>query len=84
MALTQWLIDKSALVRLSVSEDPESWGERIEGGLVRISMLTLLEVGYSSRATGDFRSQLKSAPLSATPVEYLTPGIEDRALDVQV
>ena len=84
MALTQWLIDKSALVRLSVSEDPESWGERIERGLVRISMLTLLEVGYSSRSASDFRSQLKSAPLSAMPVEYLTPGIEDRALDVQV
>lgn len=84
MALTQWLIDKSALVRLGVSDNPEEWAARIERGLVRISMLTLLEVGFSSRSAGEFRSQLRSGLLSAMPVEYLTPGIEDRALDVQL
>ena len=35
MALTDWLIDKSALVRLGSS--PEHWADRIERGLVRLT-----------------------------------------------
>lgn len=84
MAVSQWIIDKSALVRLSAAQDAVEWVHRIDRGLVRISTVTLLEIGFSSRSAGDLRSQLQSAPLSAMPVEYLTPGIEDRARDVQV
>ena len=43
--MTGWLIDKSALVRLSTCPDAEEWASRIQRGLVRISTLTRLEVG---------------------------------------
>ncbi|HEV8023746.1 MAG TPA: PIN domain nuclease [Candidatus Nanopelagicales bacterium] len=84
MAVSQWLIDKSALVRLGAATDVVEWVERIDRGLVRISTVTLLEIGFSSRSAGDLRSQMQSPPLSAMPVEYVTPGIEDRALEVQL
>ncbi|KAB7740589.1 PIN domain-containing protein [Nostocoides sp. F2B08] len=84
MAVTEWLIDKSALVRLAVSPDAELWAERIERGLVRITTVTRLEVGYSARTAKDARSMFTSPPVSAMPVEYLTPSIEDRAVQVQL
>ena len=83
MALTQWLIDKSALVRLANSPDVTEWADRIERGLVRITTVTRLEIGYSARSDADARSMFTTAPVSAMPVGYLTPAIEDRALQVQ-
>jgi predicted nucleic acid-binding protein len=80
--VTSWLIDKSALVRLGASPDAAEWASRIERGLVRISTVTRLEVGYSARSGIDLRSGLRTPPLSAMPVEYLTPAIEDRAVEV--
>jgi predicted nucleic acid-binding protein len=80
--VTTWLIDKSALVRLSASPDAGEWAERIERGLVRITTVTRLEVGYSARSGPDLRVGLQRPPLSAMPVEYLTPAIEDRAVEV--
>lgn len=80
--MTSWLIDKSALVRLGASPDAAEWASRIERGLVRISTVTRLEVGYSARSGTDLRSGLRTPPLSAMPVEYLTPTIEDRAVEV--
>lgn len=82
MEVTSWLIDKSALVRLGASPDAAEWASRIERGLVRISTVTRLEVGYSARSGTDLRSGLRTPPLSAMPVEYLTPAIEDRAVEV--
>ena len=84
MAVAGWLIDKSALVRLADSPDAAQWAERIERGLVRVTTPTLLEVGYSARTAAQARSVFRTPPLAAMPVEYLTPAIEDRALDVQV
>jgi predicted nucleic acid-binding protein len=84
VALAGWLIDKSALVRLADSPEAAQWAERIERGLVRITTATLLEVGYSARTAAQARSVFRTPPLSAMPVEYLTPVIEDRALDVLV
>ena len=81
--MTDWLIDKSALARLATSPDAADWATRIERGRVRISSITLLEVGYSARSAGDVRHGLTSAPLRWMPVEYLTPAIEDRAIEVQ-
>jgi hypothetical protein len=46
--VTSWLIDKSALVRLGASPDSAEWASRIERGLVRITTVTRLEVGYKS------------------------------------
>jgi predicted nucleic acid-binding protein len=80
--VTDWLIDKSALVRLGSSPDSEDWARRIERGLVRITTVTRLEVGYSARSGADLRAGLREPPVSAMPVEYLTPAIEDRAVEV--
>ena len=82
--MTEWLIDKSAMVRLADSPDAELWAERIERGLVRITTVTRLEVGYSARSGQDARSMFTSPPVSAMPAEYLTPSIEDRAVQVQL
>ncbi len=81
--MTAWLVDKSALVRLASSPDAAEWALRISRGLVRISTLTRLEVGFSARTAGDLRLSAAEPPLSAVPVEYLTPAIEDRAVAVQ-
>jgi predicted nucleic acid-binding protein len=80
--VTTWLIDKSALVRLAASPDAGEWASRIERGLVRITTVTRLEVGYSARTATDLRAGLRQPPVSAMPVEYLTPAIEDRAVEV--
>ncbi len=80
---TSWLIDKSALVRLGSSPDAEEWANRIERGLVAISTVTLLEAGFSARSAVELSRVMRSAPLAAMPVEYLSPAAEDRAVDVQ-
>jgi predicted nucleic acid-binding protein len=82
VAVTDWLIDKSALVRLASSRDAVEWAARIERGLVRIATVTRLEVGYSARSGPDLRAGWQRPPLSAMPVEYETPAMEDRALEV--
>jgi predicted nucleic acid-binding protein len=79
---TQWLIDKSAVSRLEASPDAEEWVQRIERGVVKITTVTLLELGYSARSQRDLRDVLHRPPIVAMPVEYLTPSAEDRALDV--
>jgi predicted nucleic acid-binding protein len=80
--VTSWLIDKSALVRLAASRDAAEWATRIERGLVRITTVTRLEIGYSARSGPDLRAGLAQPPLSSMPVEYLTPAIEDRSVEV--
>ncbi len=86
MGLTgqEWLIDKSALVRLADSPDRDVWANRIERGLVHISNVTRLEVGYSAQSGDIARREFRQSPLAAMPVEYLTPKIENRALEVQI
>jgi predicted nucleic acid-binding protein len=82
MAVTGWLIDKSALVRLEASADAAQWAARIERGLIRIATVKLLEAGYSARSGPDLRAELRRPPLAAMPVEYQTPAIENRAVEV--
>jgi predicted nucleic acid-binding protein len=81
--VTAWLIDKSALVRLASAAGAAEWASRIDRGLVRISTVTRLEVGYSARTATDHRTLLTEPPMSSMPVEYLTPKIEDRAVELQ-
>jgi len=81
--VTDWLIDKSALVRLGDAVDGQTWAERIERGLVRVSTVTRLQIGYSARTGDDLRVGLRRPPLASMPVEYLTPAVEDRAVEVQ-
>lgn len=82
--MTSWLIDKSALVRLADSPDAAEWANRIGRGLVRITTVTRLEVGFSARSGKQARAAWRAAPLAAMSVEYLTPAIEDRAVEVQL
>ncbi len=82
--MSRWLIDKSALVRLAFSPEANEWASRIQRGLVRISTITRLEVGFSARSASDLRTSIDRPPLSSMPIEYLTPAIEDRALAVQL
>lgn len=79
-----WLIDNSALVRLAASPDATEWATRIARGLVRITTVNRLEVGFSARSGTDLRAAGARPPLSAMPVEHLTPAIEDRAVEVQM
>jgi predicted nucleic acid-binding protein len=80
--VSAWLIDKSALVRLTASPDAAGWAERVERGLVRIATLTRLEIGYSARSGPEFRAGLRQPPMSSMPVEYQTPATEDRAVEI--
>jgi len=83
MGVTTWLIDKSALVRVADVDDAQAWAARVERGLVRISTVTRLEVGFSARSGAELRDAARRPPLSVMPVEHLTPAIEDRAVEVQ-
>jgi predicted nucleic acid-binding protein len=83
VAAKSWLVDKSAYIRLGDCRDAETRAARLQRGLVRISTVTRLEIGYSFRSGAQFRGEFGDPPLSCLPVEYLTPAIEDRALEVQ-
>ncbi|MDY7088450.1 MAG: PIN domain nuclease [Actinomycetota bacterium] len=86
MAVTSWLIDKSAYVRLQLGQatNRDEWSSRISRGLVRLSNITRLQIGYSARSGDTGRRQFTLPPLSLMPIEYLTPAIEDRAFQVQM
>lgn len=81
MAVAGWLIDKSALNRINSASD--EWLQRIQRGVVRISTVTLLEVGFSTRNGADHRATLGEPPVALMPVEHLTPAIETRAVEIQ-
>lgn len=81
--MSGWLIDKSAIARLHLAVEATEWASRIERGLVRICTVTRLEIGYSARSAEDHRSLLAEVPVASMPVEYLTPRIEDRAVELQ-
>jgi len=78
----EWLIDKSALVRLGASAEADAWAERIQRGLVRITTVTLLEIGYSARDARALDAGLHGPPVGSMPIEYATPIAEDRAVHV--
>lgn len=69
--------------RLGTSPDAETWASRIERGLVRITSITRLEVGYSARTAAGLRDGVSRPPLASMPVEYLTLAMEDRAMALQ-
>ncbi len=83
MGVNGWLIDTSALVRLDQAVDPEEWVQRIDRGLVRITTVTRLEIGISARSGDELRRTRQEPALLSMLVTYLTPTIEDRALEVQ-
>jgi predicted nucleic acid-binding protein len=79
----RWLIDKSAFSRLDQSPDFELWLSRINRGLVYVAGVTLLELGWSARSAADWRILVQGAPAVNLLIEYLTPAMEDRAIEVQ-
>ncbi len=83
MALTIWLVDKSALIRIPHSADASVWSARIDRGLLRITTITRLEIGYSARSGDELRAGATTPPIVLMPIEPLTPLIEARAIDVQ-
>lgn len=86
MAVTSWLIDKSAYARMQCGHAAraEEWNARIERGLVRLSTITRLEIGFSARSGDVGRETFGLPPLSLMPIERLTPAMEDRAFEVQM
>jgi predicted nucleic acid-binding protein len=64
VAVTTWLMDKSAYGRLAESADAQVWIDRIERGMVRISTVTRLEIGYSFRTAAQARTESVSPPLA--------------------
>ena len=84
MAVETWLIDTSAYARLHQSPDQEKWLERIERGLVSLSSVTALEIGYSFTGADHAKRQLDDGLLSYLVQDYMTPAIENRAREVQL
>ncbi|MGQ0632690.1 MAG: PIN domain nuclease [Sporichthyaceae bacterium] len=83
MGVTGWMLDKSAFTRLGDCASPELWIERISRGLVRITTVTRLEIGFSARSGAELRSEAGRPPLSLLTIEHLTPAMEARAVAVQ-
>lgn len=81
--MTNWLADKSALVRMGASPDAALWDDRIQRALVHITSATRLEIGFSARSGHDLRAGAARPPLSLLAIEYLTPPVEDRAIEIQ-
>lgn len=86
MAVTTWLVDKSAYVRMQAGQAATiaRWNSRIERGLLRLSTVTRLELGFSARSGEAGRTAFGLPPLSLMPIEHLTPAVEDRAFEVQM
>jgi predicted nucleic acid-binding protein len=79
----RWLIDKSAYVRLDESPDFDLWLNRINRGLLYASSVTLLEVGWSAKTGRHWRLLVEGPPTVNLLIEYLTPAMEDRAVELQ-
>lgn len=82
MAVTGWLIDKSALVRIGESKSVTKWAERIQSGLVHMSTITRLEVAYSARSAIELEKSFSMPPLTHLRIEPLSSAIEERAWEV--
>lgn len=86
MAVRSWLVDKSAYVRMQAGQAAgmAEWNSRIERGLLRLSTVTRLELGFYARSGEAAREAFRRPPLSLMPIEHLTPAVEDRAFEVQL
>lgn len=78
-----WVIDKSAYQRLLASPDADEWLARINRGLVRVTAVTLLAMGFSARNGPDWRGSVQRPPISLMPMLNVTPAMEDRVVEVQ-
>jgi predicted nucleic acid-binding protein len=83
VALTTWLIDTSAFHKLTQSPDLEVWLNRIDRGLVFVSPLTLLEVGYSLKSAQDHSVVFGSGIMRNLMKTELSSDAATKALDIQ-
>jgi predicted nucleic acid-binding protein len=77
-----WLIDTSALTRLSVPEVGEVLRPRIDAGRVAVTAVTWLEIGYTARSRSDHEDSQR-AVLERLQLVYGSPRSERRAIEVQ-
>ena len=77
-----WLVDTSALARLSVPEVGAVLLPRIDAGRVAVTAVTWLEVGYTARSSAD-HDESHLPVLERLQLVYGSPRSERRAIDVQ-
>lgn len=77
-----WLVDTSALARLSVPEVDAVLRPRIDTGRVAVAAVTWLEIGYTARSRADHKRSQQSV-LERLQLVYGTPRSERRAIDMQ-
>jgi predicted nucleic acid-binding protein len=78
----RWLLDNSALSRLDRAEVEGVLTPRIDSGLVAVSIVTELEVGYSARSPADYRDTRRSILDRLLPI-HIPSRAESRAREVQ-
>jgi predicted nucleic acid-binding protein len=78
----EWLLDNSALSRLDRLEVQTALVPLINRGLVGVSIVTELEVGYSARSTSHYRATRRSILDRLVAVPIPLPA-ESRAREVQ-
>ena len=77
-----WLVDTSALARLSAPEVGEILRPRIDAGRVAVTAVTWLEVGYTARSRAD-HDETHRHVLERLQLVYGSPRSERRAIEVQ-
>lgn len=77
-----WLVDTSALTRLSVPEAGEVLRPRIDAGRVAVTAVTWLEIGYTARSRADHAESHRPV-LERLQLVYGSPRSERRAIEVQ-
>jgi predicted nucleic acid-binding protein len=77
-----WLVDTSALARLSVPEVGEVLRPRIDAGRVAVTAVTWLEIGYTARSRADHDESHRRV-LERLQLVYGSPRSERRAIEVQ-
>jgi predicted nucleic acid-binding protein len=78
----QWLLHNSALSRLDHPEVQAVLVPRIDSGLVGVSIVTELEVGFSARSIDHYQTTRRSI-LDRLLAVSITPRAESRARQVQ-
>lgn len=77
-----WLVDTSALARLSVPEVGEVLRPLIDAGRMAVAAATVLEIGYTARSKAD-HEQSQQTVLQRLQFVYGSPRSERRAIEVQ-
>lgn len=77
-----WLVDTSALARLSVPEVGEVLRPLIDAGRMAVAAATVLEIGYTARSRAD-HEQSQQTVLQRLQFVYGSRRSERRAIEVQ-